>query len=390
MFRIRNRRRSRKRQGSILVLAALLLVAMAAMIAFAIDVGYLQVARTELQQSADAAALAAAAELIDDEALGGAADLTEETALARSKAAEYAAYNKVCSLGPSVDQNAGNSTSGDVVVGYLADPSDRTASMDFSDDDRANAVQVRVRRATGMNGEVHLFWGKIFGKNSQGVSATATAALLTNFGGFKMPASGNNLGILPFALDEETWLAMLAGGGFDDWSWDPVNHTLGPGNDGIREVNLYPQGTGSPGNRGTVDIGSSNNSTSDIARQIVHGVNSSDLSHLPGGKLALNGDGVLFLNGDTGISAGVKDELASIVGQTRVIPIFRSVDGPGNNAEYEIVLFVGVRVLDIKLTGAMSGKRVIVQPANVKMEGGIAGGDNQTSYFVHSPVWIVR
>lgn len=155
-------------------------------------------------------------------------------------------------------------------------------------------------------------------------------------------------------------------------------------------VSEYPQGTGSPGNRGTVDIGSTNNSTSDIARQIIHGVNSQDLAQLPNGQLALNESGVLNLNGDTGISAGVKDELASIKGKTRVIPVFRKVTGPGNNAQYEIVMFVGIRVLDIKLTGAMSGKRVMVQPANVKMEGGIAGGASQTSYFVHSPVWIVR
>jgi hypothetical protein len=183
---------------------------------------------------------------------------------------------------------------------------------------------------------------------------------------------------------------MLAGGGGDSWSWDAENQVVGPGTDHVREVNLYPQGTGSPGNRGTVDIGPSSNSTCDIARQIVHGVSPSDLAHLPGGQLALDSNGVVYLNGDTGISAGVKDELASIVGKPRVIPIFRSVSGPGNNAQYEIVRFVGVRVLDVKLTGPMSGKRVTIQPAQVKMEGGIPGGDTQTSDYVYSPVWLVR
>jgi uncharacterized membrane protein len=366
------------------------MVFMAALIAFAVDVGYLQVARTQLQQSADAAALAATEELIDNEALGAVPDLSDETASARSLAVQYAAANQICSAAPTIDPNAANSTAGDVVIGYLQDPSDPAQSMNFSDPDRANAVQVRVRRTANSNGEVHLFFARIFGNQSQAVTATATAAILKNFGGFKAPADGSNLGILPFALDEDTWYDMLAGGGSDIWSWDETNQVISSGTDHIREVNLYPQGTGSPGNRGTVDIGSSNNSTSDIARQIVHGVNSADLSHLPGGKLALDSDGVLYLNGDTGISAGVKDELASIKGQPRVIPIFRSVTGPGNNAQYEIVLFVGVRVLDVKLTGAMSGKRVIVQPAHVKMEGGIPGGDDQTSYFVHSPVWIVR
>src|SRR5690606_35625254 len=162
-----------------------------------------------------------------------------------------------------------------------------------------------------------------------------------------------------------------------------------PGGGGSLEVNLYPRATGSPGNRGTVDIGLSNNSTRDIARQIVHGISHSDLAH-HGGKLELDENGELELNGDTGISAGVKDELASIMGQPRIIPIFSKVVGPGNNAQYTIVQFVGVRIMEVRLTGSMSGKKVIVQPAKVVARGGIPRTDEQSSYFVYTPVWLVR
>ena len=62
----------------------------------------------------------------------------------------------------------------------------------------------------------------------------------------------------------------------DDWTWDQDTLSVRSGPDGKYEVNLYPQGTGSPGNRGTVDIGSSNNSTADIARQILYGVTPAD------------------------------------------------------------------------------------------------------------------
>src|SRR4029079_11530008 len=58
-----------ERRGSVLVITTLLLVMMLTFLAFAIDIGYLQLARVELQQSADAAALAACAELVDDEAI---------------------------------------------------------------------------------------------------------------------------------------------------------------------------------------------------------------------------------------------------------------------------------------------------------------------------------
>ena len=45
------------RQGAIIVLAALLMASLAGLIAFATDYGYLLKVRTDLQRSADAAAL---------------------------------------------------------------------------------------------------------------------------------------------------------------------------------------------------------------------------------------------------------------------------------------------------------------------------------------------
>jgi hypothetical protein len=155
-------------------------------------------------------------------------------------------------------------------------------------------------------------------------------------------------------------------------------------------VNLFPQDTGSPGNRGTVDIGSNNNSTRDIARQILEGVTAEDLAH-HGGSLEFDSNGELFLNGDTGISAGVKDELASIKGQPKVIPVFSGVSGNGNNAQYTIVEFAGICILDVKLTGSAHSKRVIIQPALVKTPGIIPPTtDTQRSSFIVSPVWLTR
>jgi hypothetical protein len=137
-----------------------------------------------------------------------------------------------------------------------------------------------------------------------------------------------------------------------------------------------------------VDIGSSNNSTADIARQIVYGISSADLGH-HGGKLEFDENGELELNGDTGISAGVKDELASIKGKPRLIPIFSTVVGPGNNAQYTIVHWAGIRIMDVKLTGAMSQKRVIVQPCPMVVQGALPSS-GETSSYVYSPVVLVK
>ena len=56
------RNRKSKRRGAILALVALLMVPLFAMLAFAVDYGYLLKVRTDLQRTADAAALAAVQE----------------------------------------------------------------------------------------------------------------------------------------------------------------------------------------------------------------------------------------------------------------------------------------------------------------------------------------
>jgi len=279
---------------------------------------------------------------------------------------------------------------GDIVIGRIADPADHDASLTFQDSNDFNAVTVRVRRKAEYNGEVPLIFGKLFGLNSVQAEAEATAVLVKNFQGFKIPPTGENLGALPFALDIETWNDMINGAGDDDWSWDANTKTLSAGSDGVREINLYPLGDGPPGNRGTVDIGPNGNSTADISRQILYGVSQSELDHI-GGTLELGSDGTLSLNGDTGISAGFKEELDSIKGKPRIIPLFSEVSGPGNNAYYTIVAFVGVRIMDVKLTGQINSKRVIIQPATIIAKGGIPNtGNNQTSFFVYSPAWLIR
>jgi len=371
------------RRGAIVVLAALLMVVLMGLLAFAIDIGKLYVARGELQRTADAAAIAAAWSLIDPGVLTGSISSAQTYSVARQKAQQLARLNQILLQSPELAEE-------DISFGYMADPTSPDCPFDTSGLYASNAVRVIVRRTSERNAEIPLGFARIFLRNSVPLTAEATAALITDFKGFRTPGDGSNLGILPLALDKETWDDMLLrSGGTDNWMWDEQEQRVRRGRDGIREVNLYPQGTGSPGNRGTVDIGSSNNSTADIARQILHGISPQDLAY-HGGKLEFDQNGKLYLNGDTGISAGVKDELASIIGQPRIIPVFSQVTGPGNNATYTIVRFVGVRIMEVSLTGSNSSKCVIVQPAQVVTRGGIPGGQSGQTTFIYSPVRLVK
>jgi Flp pilus assembly protein TadG len=371
-----------RRRGNIIVLSAIMMVMTAAFVAFAVDLGSLYVARCELQRAADAAALSAAWDLVDNSELAGTPDVLALENAARTSAANFASKNTVLGCTLSVPTS-------DIQVGYLSDPTDPSSTMSFSSTNAPNAVRVSVRRTTVQNGPISFGFAKVLGIFSEDLEAEATAALLTNIAGFRAPGDGGNLGILPIALDDTTWNSLLAGDGSDNWNYDQITQTVIPGSDGIKEVDLYPQGTGSPGNRGTVDIGSNNNSTEVLSRQINDGVTESDLTH-HGGELKFDSNGKLYLNGDTGISAGIKDDLASIIGQPRTIPIFTQVQGPGNNATYTITKFVGVRVLEVKLTGSQSSKRVIIQPAAMIARGAIPATDGTHSDFMYSPVWLVN
>jgi Flp pilus assembly protein TadG len=385
---LRSSVRSRARKGAVTVLAAILSIVMLGMVAFSVDVGYLLSVREELQRTADAAALAAVWDY--GKRMSDGENVTLSELGARENAQLFAECNGVGNVDPELDANVDNSSDGDMVFGFVEDfynPTMNTGTATASNP--YNAVKVVVRRDETLNGQAPMFFGRVFGLEGTGLHAEATAALVRNVKGFSTPYSGENIDILPFALDLDTWNSWMAGSGADAWTWDPELKQISSGGDGKLEVNLYPQGTGSPGNRGTVDIGSSNNSTADIVRQILYGISPDDLAH-HGGSLVFNEDGELFLNGDTGISAGVKDDLAAIKGQPRIIPIFSEVHGPGNNAIYTIVRWMGIRIMDVKLTGPMSQKRVTIQAAPVVGPGVIPSTTVGTSAYVYSPVVLVK
>jgi Flp pilus assembly protein TadG len=380
-----------RRRGTVAVLAAILMLALMGMVAFAIDLSYLSNSKAELQRSADAAALAACYQLIPTGTPGTPVDLTSNLANVPTAAANYAGANHVCNSAPAL---AGS----DVVAGFLANPTQSGGTLSVTaNQNMFNAVQVTVNRSGGENGKVPTFFGSVFGVDGTATSSTATAALISNFGGFTTPSTNGgtgNLMLLPFALDQQTWNSMLAGDktvSTDVWNCKTAGQVVA-GADGVREVNLFPQGTGSPGNRGTVNIGTSNNSTATVVSQILYGISPSEMAMYPNSQLTFDSNGHLYLGANPGISAGFKSALAAIIGQTRLIPIFDAVSGNGNNAQYEIVAFVGVEICDVDLTGSMSSKHLTVQPATVYTLGGIpsTSSTTRTSYGIYSPVFLVK
>lgn len=364
-----------------LPLVAALSVIIIGMLAFTVDLGYVSLVRGQMQSAADAAALAGASQLLDRDMLHG--DPYQTLTDADAQASSFSTANKAGGVSLALG-------TGDITYGYIANPAD--ANSPFVTDHRPfNSAQVRVRRTTAQNGELGLFFAPIFNRDSMALQAQATATLEGNVKGFEFNSNVSNQKclLLPFVLDVTVWDAALAGsGGTDVWSYNSSTKAITAAADGIREVKLYPTKGTAPGNFGTIDIGSSNNSTADLERQILNGPNQADFA-LMGGKVELGADGTLVLEGDTGISAGFKDELTAIKGQPRIIPLFRSpVTGNGNNSRFTVVRWVGCVILDLKLTGG--DKYMVIQPEFAVDSTAYGGGPASDKSFAYVPLQLSR
>jgi Flp pilus assembly protein TadG len=400
----------RKRRGVMIIFTAIMLVVLLGCVAFAIDLGYIIAARAQMQNAADAAALAGASQLLSPSLLEG--NPTQSTAITttmanvRTQARAYSLLNPCFKSALALGDNTSNSASGDIVCGYMANPYDRTQAFTptvAADGPAPNVVQVNIHHDSIRNGSLSLFFARILGSSSANLQATAMAGYQAQITGFKISAPGySTCKLLPFTLDVNVWNDVLAGNGPDAFTRNTTTGAVTSGADGIPECKLYPLSNGNgngkgsgglpPGNFGTVDLGAPNNSTSDLARQILYGPNASDLSYFADDTIQLDpGTQTLILQGDTGISAGVKDELASIIGQPRIIPLYSSVSGPGNNARYTIVAFAGIVITDVVLTGSLSSKHITIQPCFVIDPNAIGGGESSsTSYYVVKPLGLLR
>jgi hypothetical protein len=369
------------RRGAIAVLAVVFLIILLSFAAFAVDLGILTVARTELQRTADAAALAGGGALMSENRLKGEDYAAAVVAQARETVADYCQKNPAFNAVPTINTNA---DSQDLKIGRFYYPHNIDSAVSPSE---ANAILVRVHR-TG----IPLFFGRIFGASDTQCSAEAIATFRDGIVGFRAPRDGETNSLMPFAVKLEYWNAVVARlAGTDNYRVNPKTGAVSLGADGIKELVMFPdrnQGQGIvPGNFGTVDIGDYGNSTADLKRQIKYGVSAEDLDRY-GGELKLGIDGKLNLNGDTGVSAGMELSVESTIGKgPRTILIYSDVYNPGNTAQFVIVDFGGIRVLACNFHGVH--KFVLVQPAVVNDSTAISE-DGDKNYTVYQPVQLVH
>ena len=339
--------KSARCKGTILILTALLLVALLGLTALAVDIGVIATAQAQLKTVTDAAALAGARQLVSERRLSTTiTDLQPEIAAAKTQALATGNANFVLSHSPGLEL-------ANVQVGYLTPgPAGRTAALDQSNQLNFNSVQVSASTT------VPALFSAIFGSNGSNVTVSSTATV----GLYQV---GYTQSLLPIAMNLSSYNNIISNIGGDQYSFNSSNYNppssngVTLGKDGAVESVVYPVGSGLAGNWGTINIGVGNNSTKTLGMQITNGITPAQLA------TEWSSENVLSLphtfSANPGISAGIKDDLASIIGKPVAIPVYDSSGGTGNNAWYQVTAFLPGRIVAVDMKG--NDKYVIVQPA---------------------------
>lgn len=239
------------RRGNVALITLVSLTVLLMLVALAVSYAGLWEARWTMENAADAAALAAAGDLVDDRAL--LANASVQVALiqnARADAVAYAASNLVLGEPLALDPNPTNAPDGDLVFGFvdLARGVGFTAAGDVSDPSNpnvlaVNAVHVLARRTRDRGNPAGLRMGGWLGMPSADVLAAATAFLDRDVIGFRSTA-GQALPVVPLALLSDPtganplgWEPQAAKGP-DVLQFDRASRTFAPSSDGLREVQV--------------------------------------------------------------------------------------------------------------------------------------------------------
>ncbi|MCH7922859.1 MAG: Tad domain-containing protein [Nitrospinae bacterium] len=282
----------RDERGIVAIVVALLLVVILGFTAMVIDLGWLFVVNSELQNGADAGALAGVVELaLSDDSTA------ENTAI--TYATELSQY-RLNNPAPKADAVT-------VTIGGVLGP---------------ETLQVEIRRASDTTaGAVPTIFARAWGKDTMTTDVIAIARLCHNVIGMG-PGP-----LLPFGIRDT--LIDADGDG---------NHDIGD------TVSVYPWDN-SEANWGVLNLNGGAFSNDEVVGWISGGYDDSFVIPKPPGHINVPGD--------PGISGNsLNAALRLRINDTIVLPVFDKVAGPGGNSIYRVVDFVGGIIRDLKTTGA--------------------------------------
>jgi hypothetical protein len=393
---------SSERKGAVAPFVAILSVVLLAMVAFAVDIGWVVLTNNHLQNAADAAALAGSDALMDgylNYSLAGTDDKKREVVKiyfteARDKAKAFAKYN---AAGGVKDLTLRDQ---DIEFGFMDAKYNYSSlgtynsffkSGDDDEDDGGsshvtklpsqfpNTIKIVVRRDGNANGSLSLFFARVIGSSEVNLTATASATAM----GVDMNSVPTGIGMLPMTYDVHAWDNFVKTGK------DPDGKTSTAYN-GFPHLQVYPS-VKDTGNFGQLSLDGAHSGASETSNWIHNGVSAADVKSLQSLNLIPLSNGVNKCDwiGNPGFKASTVMDvneytakgLSSGEGKIFALPLFEPYQqgtnsgkgggkkssstsyeagtGNGSHYYYNIVRFVGIRI-----TSDYRDNRVImVQPA---------------------------
>jgi Flp pilus assembly protein TadG len=362
-----------RRRGAVAPLTALMLIPLLAMMGFSIDAGYMVLVRTDLQNTADAAALAGAEKLQEfyvqynmpnqtaQSSILQAATTNSGSGSPMATAEQFAGYNKAGNVAITVPDS-------DVSFGFT----DASGNYTSPYNGFPNTIQVTVRRDNTANGPLGLYFGGLLGMSSINLEATARATIYSGNGTTLQSIPGVKAHILPVALDYKVWDQFYATGK----SPDGTVHTNST--NGYPELHIYPSPGDAPGNFGLLDVGPPSNNVPAFRKWIDDGETPNDISYLLNNNLLP----VSLQNAQNwkcgpGLKSDLLNNFQNEMWNPNLIPLFQAyqypsqgngyvyiaAQGTGQNATYAVVGFVGVTISSA--TGNGNNMDICVQPMAV-------------------------
>ena len=315
------------KRGGVVPIVAVFLAVMFGFAALVIDLGWLFVVRGELQNAADAGALAGVVELV---------------------------YN-------------GEDAASGTAVTYATQPGNFRLTSPSPGPDAVDVtvlgpetLQVQIRRATGTTaGPVPTIFARIWGKETVEARAVAVATVNRRIIG---TGPGN---LMPFGIHEDL-LDVNGDGQYDVGEY----------------IDIYPH-SWAPGNFGTFDLNGGSNSNIETADWIENGYD--------GIFVIPENQGYINVGGDPGISGGsLNGAIGSRVGERVLFAVFDQVTGQGANTIYRVVDLVGGIITSFQLTGDESSLHftVLIEEFSAPNLIVASGGGVPSNSSVSAPVLI--
>jgi hypothetical protein len=351
------------RRGTVAPLTVLLMIPLVGMLAFSIDVGYVALVQSELQNAADAAALAGAEKLQglyvqfhmpgqtqQSEIFLRAVNNAETGDCPKYTAKTFGRSNKAGNVGITVPDE-------DISFSYRdASGTEHPAVYPHR---FPNTIKVVARRDNSANTPLTLFFGLLLKQNRVDLTAVASATIYTGEATSATPIPGVKAHILPVALDVNIWTEFLVSG-----------RSGGPGGnihydkDGIPQLHVYPNPGSAPGSFGLIDVGRGHSDVPAFRNWVSEGRTPNDIQYLiDHDLLPVTVASPKWWRCGPDMRSSLVENFAAVMGQPSLIPVFAPHQGlpgqagyqaarvDGSMSEYNVVGFVGVTVTQAEKSG---------------------------------------